>query len=476
MKKYLILAFTYILSSASGALMVSLLNRPKEVVIREDAPPRYASQGQDPLDENRPRSFISTSPTEFTAAAAAATPAVVNVKTIQRKGAFHFWGEGMSTATGSGVIISEDGYIVTNQHVIAGADAIEVTLHDKREFEAELIGVDLSTDLALLRIRAGRLKALPFGNSDSLLVGEWVLAVGNPFNLESTVTAGIVSAKGRSIDILESQDRIESFIQTDAVVNPGNSGGALVNSNGELVGVNTAIITRSGRYEGYSFAVPANLARKVIRDLRDYGTVQRGLLGVFIEDIGSKQAEAMGLSAAEGILITRVSPGSGADDAGLREGDVIVGIQGIKTRTMAEMQEQVGRFRPGNKLKVEYIREGKKRSASVVLKSKSNDVSLTNAGEQSQLRELGFELRSLNAEERQRLNIKGIKVISIYRGTPVEGTNMEPGFIITKANGKTVQAVDQLARIISGAQAGKVVLEGVYEDYKDKYYYSFEVK
>ncbi len=184
----------------------------------------------------------------------------------------------------------------------------------------------------------------------------------------------------------------------------------------------------------------------------------------------------MGLSAAEGILITRVSPGSGADDAGLREGDVIVSIQGVKTRTMAEMQEQVGRFRPGNKLKVEYIREGKKRGASVVLKSKSNDVSLTDAGEQSQLRELGFELRSLNAEERQRLNIKGIKVISIYRGTPVEGTNMEPGFIITKANGKTVQAVDQLAKIISGAQGGKVVLEGVYEDYKDKYYYSFEVK
>lgn len=476
MKKYLILAFTYLLSSASGALIFSLLSRPKEVVVREEVPPRYASQGLDPLDDSRPRSFISTSPTEFTSAAAAATPAVVNVKTIQRKGAFHFWGDGMSAATGSGVIISEDGYIVTNQHVIAGADAIEVTLHDKREFEAELIGIDMSTDLALLRIRAERLRALPFGNSDSLLVGEWVLAVGNPFNLESTVTAGIVSAKGRSIDILESQDRIESFIQTDAAVNPGNSGGALVNSNGELVGVNTAIITRSGRYEGYSFAVPANLVRKVIRDLRDYGTVQRGLLGVFIEDISSKQAEALGLASAEGILITRVSPGSGADDAGLREGDVIMSIQGVTTRTMAEMQEQVGRFRPGNKLKVEYIREGKKRSASVVLKSKSNDVSLTDAGEQTQLRELGFELRSLNAEEQTRLNIKGVKVISIYRGTLVESTNMEPGFIITKANGKAVQRVDQLSKIISGARGGKVVLEGVYEDYDDKYYYSFEVR
>lgn len=476
MKKYLFLAFTYLLSSASGALISNWLSRPKEVVIREEVAPRYTSQGQDPLDENRPRSFISTSPTAFTAAAAAATPAVVNIKTIQRKGALHFWGDGMSAATGSGVIISEDGYIVTNQHVIAGADAIEVTLHDKRELEAELIGVDLSTDLALLRIRAERLRALPFGNSDSLLVGEWVLAVGNPFNLESTVTAGIVSAKGRSIDILESQDRIESFIQTDAAVNPGNSGGALVNSNGELIGVNTAIITRSGRYEGYSFAVPANLVRKVIRDLRDYGTVQRGLLGIFIEDISSRQAEALGLPAAEGIHITRVSPGSGADDAGLREGDVIVSIQGVKTRTMAEMQEQVGRFRPGNELKVEYIRNGKKRSASVVLKSKSNDVSLVDAGDQSRLRELGFELRSLSTEEQMRLHIKGIKVISIYRDTPVENTNMEPGFIITKANGKTVQQVEQLAKIISGVQKGKVVLEGVYEEYEDKYYYSFEVK
>jgi serine protease Do len=476
MKKYLFLAFTYLLSSASGALIFSLLSRPKEVVIREEAPPRYASQGQDPLEENRPRAFLSTSPTEFTAAAAAATPAVVNIKTIQRKGALHFWGDGMSTSTGSGVIVGTDGYIVTNQHVIAGADAIEVTLHDKREVEAELIGVDMSTDLALLRIRANRLTALPFGNSDSLLVGEWVLAVGNPFNLESTVTAGIVSAKGRSIDILESQDRIESFIQTDAAVNPGNSGGALVNSNGELVGVNTAIITRSGRYEGYSFAVPANLVRKVIRDLRDYGEVQRGLLGVFIEDISSRQAEALGLPAAEGILITRVSPGSGADDAGLREGDVIVGVQGVKTRTMAEMQEQVGRFRPGNKLKVDYVRDGKKRSASVVLKSKSNDLAPVAAGDASLLRELGFELRSLSSEEQMRLSINGIKVISIYRDTQVEKTNMEPGFIITKANGKAVQQVEQLAKIISGVRKGKVVLEGVYEEYEDKYFYSFEVK
>ncbi len=210
--------------------------------------------------------------------------------------------------------------------------------------------------------------------------------------------------------------------------------------------------------------------------MRDYGAVQRGLLGVFIEDISSRQAEALGLSAAEGILITRVSPGSGAEDAGLREGDVIVAIQGAKTRTMAEMQEQVGRFRPGNKLKVDYVRDGKKRSASVVLKSKSNDVAPVAARDASLLRELGFELRSLTPEEQMRLSINGIKVISIYRDTQVEKTNMEPGFIITKANGKNVQQVEQLAKIISGVQKGKVVLEGVYEEYEDKYFYSFEVK
>lgn len=477
MKKYLFLALGYLASSASGALIAGWLSKPREVVVREETTPRYATaREQDPLDEYRPRTFLSTSPTEFTAAAAAATPAVVNIKTIQRKGSLHFWGDGTTTSTGSGVIISNDGYIVTNHHVIAGADAIEVTLDDKREFDAELIGVDLSTDLALLRIRADRLTALPFGNSDSLRVGEWVLAVGNPFNLQSTVTAGIVSAKGRSIDILESQDRIESFIQTDAAVNPGNSGGALVNSNGELVGVNTAIITRSGRYEGYSFAVPANLVRKVVRDLRDYGAVQRGLLGVFIEDIGSRKAEALGLPAAEGILITRVSPGSGADDAGLREGDVITGIQGVKTRTMAEMQEQVGRYRPGNKLTVEFIRDGKKRSASVVLKSKSNDTALVSARDASLLRDLGFELRSLTDEEKRRLRINGLKVISIYRDSQVESTNMEPGFIITRANSKNVQSVEQLSKIISGIKQGKVVLEGIYEEYNDTYYYSFEVK
>lgn len=475
MKKYIFLAVTYVLSSLSGAVVYRFFDKPREVVIRDDSSARYATMGEDPLNEVRPRTFLSASPTEFTNAAEAATPAVVNVKTAQKGRAFHFWGEGANTSTGSGVIIGENGYIVTNSHVIEGADRIEVTLNDKREFVAEVIGVDLSTDLALLRIKASNLPVLSFGNSDSLRVGEWVLAVGNPFNLESTVTAGIVSAKGRSIDILEGQDRIESFIQTDAAVNPGNSGGALVNSNGELIGINTAIITRSGRYEGYSFAVPANLVRKVIRDLRDYGTVQRGLLGVFIDNLDSRQAGALGLSSIEGVLITRVSPGGGADDAGLRKGDVIIRINGVKTRTMSEMQEQVGRFRPGNVIAVEYFRNGKAHKTDVVLKNKSNDTALVTARQESLLRDLGFEVRSLTREERRRIGAQGIKVISIYRDTKVESTNMDPGFVITKVNGKSVNAVDDLVALISTAR-GKVLLEGVYENYTDTYFYSFEME
>ncbi len=476
MKKYIFFAVTYLVSSLSGAFVYSLFNKPREVVIREESAPRYAAvSGEDPLAETAPPVFFSAAPTEFTAASKAATPAVVNIRTVQRGRTFQFWGEGSGSSTGSGVIISEDGYIVTNNHVIEGADRIEVTLNDKREFEAKVIGVDLSTDLALLRVEASGLPRLPFGNSDSLQVGEWVLAVGNPFNLESTVTAGIVSAKGRSIDILEGQDRIESFIQTDAAVNPGNSGGALVNSKGELVGINTAIVTRSGRYEGYSFAVPANLVRKVIRDLRDYGTVQRGLLGVFIDNLDSRQAEALGLSSIEGVLVTRVSPGGGAADAGLRKGDVIIRINGVKTRTMAEMQEQIGRFRPGNRIEVEYIRSGKSHRAEVVLKNKSNDTALVTARQESLLRDLGFEVRSLTREERRRLNANGIKVISVYRDTRIEGTNMEPGFVITKVNGKAVTRADELAAALSVAR-GKVLFEGIYEGYADTYFYSFTVE
>lgn len=474
MKQYGIIIASSLLSALFAITIYRYFESPKEVVIRETIPARYTNYSDELLSGLKQRTFLAAAPTSFTNAAETVTPGVVNIKTTQG-GNFDFWSSNSyGSSSGSGVIISPDGYIVTNNHVIEEGDEIEVTLNDKREFPAKVIGSDPSTDLALLQIKGDNLPFLEFGNSDSVRVGEWVLAVGNPFNLESTVTAGIVSAKGRSIDILEAQDRIESFIQTDAAVNPGNSGGALVNTNGELIGINTAIITRSGRYEGYSFAVPANLVRKVIKDLKDYGIVQRGILGVFIDEMNSTRAEELGLPSVEGVYITRVTPGGGADEAGLEKEDVIIGINGVKTKTLPEMQEQLGRYRPGNSISIDYIRSGKKHKTSVILKNKSNSTSIITAKEENVLRNLGFELRNLTRDETRRLKINGVKVISIYRGSKIERTNMDPGFIITKMDNQRIASVDDLIEHLEDAY-GKIMLEGVYENYPGEYYYAFPI-
>ncbi len=414
MKQYGVVAVSSILSAILAVFIYRIFEQPREILIRESQPATYTAYTDDPLDSRRERLFLSSAPTNFTAAAESVTPAVVNIKTIQG-GNFDLWGSNnnLSSASGSGVIISADGYIVTNNHVIEEGDNIEVTLNDKREFEAKVIGTDPSTDMALIKIKGEDLPYLNFGNSDSLRVGEWVLAVGSPFDLESTVTAGIVSAKARNIDILEGQDRIESFIQTDAAVNPGNSGGALVNTNGELIGINTAIITRSGRYEGYSFAVPANLVRKVIKDLRDYGVVQRGIMGVYIDEITNNRAKELGLPTVEGVLITRISPGGSAEDAGIQKNDVIISINGIKTSTLPEMQELLGRYRPGNVLRVEYLRKGRPYEVEIILKDKTNGVASISSSEEAILRTLGFELRNLTKEEKRRMQVDGVKVLSL---------------------------------------------------------------
>ncbi len=280
------------------------------------------------------------------------TPAVVNITIIDEKG--------YRVASGSGVTISSDGYIITNQHVVEDAKKIEVTFPNKKQYSAALIGNDPTTDLALLKINATGLPMVYFGNSDEVSVGEWVLAVGNPFNLTSTVTAGIVSAKGRNIDILESAYAIESFIQTDAVVNPGNSGGALLNTAGELIGINTAIITESGGYEGYSFAIPSNLVRKIMLDLREYGKVQRAVLGVEIQEVNSRIAKEAGLRNSDGVLITRISEGGSAEEAGLQMGDIILSIDNKKVTNVPQLQEQVARYRPGDNISLEYFRNGRR--------------------------------------------------------------------------------------------------------------------
>lgn len=475
MKQYGVIAVSSILSAIIAVFIYRVFEEPRQILIRDSQPAKYTAYADDPLNNPRERLFLSSAPTNFTAAAEAVTPAVVNIRTIQG-GNFDLWGSNsnLSSSSGSGVIISPDGYIVTNNHVIEEGDDIEVTLNDKREFEAKVIGTDPSTDMALIKIKGNNLPYLIFGNSDSLRVGEWVLAVGSPFDLESTVTAGIVSAKARNIDILEGQDRIESFIQTDAAVNPGNSGGALVNTNGELIGINTAIITRSGRYEGYSFAVPANLVRKVIKDLRDYGVVQRGIMGVYIDEITNRKAKELGLPSVEGVLITRISPGGSAEDAGIEKNDVIISINGVKTRTLPEMQELLGRYRPGNLLQVEYLRKGKSYKVEIILKDKTNGVASISSSEEAILRTLGFELRNLTKEEKKRMQVDGVKVISIYRGSKIERTNMDPGFIITNLDNRRIGSVKELIRELEEA-SGKVMLEGIYEHYPGSYYYAFPI-
>lgn len=302
-----------------------------------------------PPGENR----VSSTPTDFVETARLAKDAVVNIS-VRNGSAFS------ASSSGSGIIISSDGYIITNNHVIASGEEIEVTLPDKHSYKARLVGKDPTTDLALLKIEAYGLPTISYGNSDDVKVGEWVLAIGNPYNLSSTVTAGIISAKGRDINILNSLYAIESFIQTDAVVNPGNSGGALVNINGELIGVNSAIMSESGGYEGYSFAIPSNLVKKVIDDLKTYGEVQRAVLGVTILNVNDEIAKDFRLPSVEGVFIRDIIENSSAHKAGLRINDVIVGINGRKTASVPELQEQVAQFRPGDVVSLQVMRNGKR--------------------------------------------------------------------------------------------------------------------
>jgi Do/DeqQ family serine protease len=475
MKFYGIVIGSSLLSAFLAIMAYHWLVGPQEIIIRESVPSRYTNYSDDILEELRPRTFLSAAPTDFSKAAEAVTPAVVNIKSIQTSIMDRWRGSRTygPASSGSGVIISPDGYIVTNHHVVEEGNFILVNLNDKREMKAKVIGSDPSTDMALLKVEAEDLPYLEFGNSDSLNIGEWVLAVGNPFDLASTVTAGIVSAKGRSIDILEGTDRIESFIQTDAAVNPGNSGGALVNTNGELIGINTAIITQSGRYEGYSFAIPANLARKVVRDLREYGVVQRGVLGVFIENIDQEIAEELGLPNVEGVYVTRVTPGSGADESGMKKGDVILAINGIKTKTLPEMQEQLGRYRPGNLVRVEYFRRGEVFTKDMLLKNKTNNTAIITADEHNALLRLGFDIRELTKDELRVMGVQGVKVVSIVRGSIIAETKMDQGFIITRVNDRRVSDVKQFMRLLDRAR-GQVMLSGIYEEFEGEYYYVFE--
>ncbi len=429
---------------------------------------------------NMPNAVDAALP-DFTKAADMTVHAVVHVKTFYSNKSmgfnpfgynpFDLWGRPQQApqqeSSGSGVIITDDGYIVTNNHVVENAEKVEVTLNDNRTFSAKVVGTDPSTDLALLKIDEKGLPYVPYGNSDNLKVGEWVMAVGNPFNLTSTVTAGIVSAKARNIGILPDQFKIESFIQTDAAVNPGNSGGALVNTRGELVGINSAIASNTGSYTGYSFAIPVNLVRKVMDDLVEFGNVQRGFIGVSIRDVDSKLADEKGLKETQGIYVAGLSEGGAASEAGLKEGDIITKVGEVSVNSTPQLQEQIGRFRPGDKVNVTVMRDGTEKTFAVVLRNKDGDTRVVKNDQVLNL--LGGTFENISKDDQAKLGIQGgVKISKLLPGK-LRSAGIREGFIITSIDKKPVRTMEDIDNALKTKQGG-VLVEGIYPNGLRAYY------
>lgn len=381
---------------------------------------------------------------------------------------------GRGEGSGSGVILTPGGYVVTNHHVVDGAGRIQVTLHNKQRFDARVIGLDPSTDLALLKIEATGLPFVPYGDSDKLRIGEWVLAIGNPFDLTSTVTAGIISGKARNINILREKSdlAIESFLQTDAAVNPGNSGGALVNLRGDLVGINTAIASPTGSYSGYSFAVPANLVKKVVQDLLEFGVVQRGLLGVSVLDVDAGLARDQGFEKIEGVFVRDVNPGSAAEKAGVEKGDVILSVNGRKVDGVPELQEAVGRFRPGEKIRITIRRGNAERSLDVVLTNPSGTTQLSRkspAAGPVVSSVLGAGLRPVPRSVLESLDVAGaVEIVSLQDG-PLKSAGLKEGYLILRVDKKPVStpaAAEELYRKTDGG----VLVEALSPDGEPSYF------
>jgi Do/DeqQ family serine protease len=369
-------------------------------------------------------------------------------------------------ATGSGVIISPDGYIVTNNHVVQQATNLEITLNDRRTFKAQVVGTDPTTDLALVKIDTDNLPYLVYGNSDDLKVGEWVLAVGNPFNLTSTVTAGIVSAKARNINILGEISAIESFIQTDAVVNRGNSGGALVNTNGELIGINAAIASNTGSYTGYSFAIPVNIVKKVIEDIRNFGEIQRAYLGISFQEIDSKFADDKGLKEVKGIYVTEVLQDGAASASGIKEGDVIISVNDVNTNTKAALLETIGTQRPGDKVKVIVMRDNKLKEYEVVLKNRSGNTDIV---KKEKVDVLGASFENVSESEMTSLKINhGVKVANLETGK-LSSAGIRQGFIIMYIDKEPVKSVEDLNKYLQNKRGG-TLFEGIYPNGQRAYY------
>ncbi len=429
----------------------------------------------------------SAAPGDFVEAASKSLHSVVHVKTAVRtripavqSPLDFFFGvpqrqgqEQLQLGTGSGVIISGDGYIVTNNHVIAAAEEILVSLNSGEEYGAEVIGTDPTTDIALLKVKE-EVEGLPylnFSNSDNIQVGEWVLAVGNPFNLTSTVTAGIVSAKARSIGIINEQAAIESFIQTDAAVNPGNSGGALVNTRGELVGINSAISTRTGSFEGYSFAVPSNLAEKVVADLKEYGTVQRAFLGVSISDINQRLADDLDLEVNSGVYVAGLSENGAAADAGIEAGDIIVALDGREVKKMTELQEIIGSKRPGENVSVSVLRDDLQREFDITLRNVNGTTQRFKKEDLQFLTLLGGSFREVNEDEREAYRIPyGVKILDVKTGILAE-QDIPKGFIITQINQQPIRSVKDINMVGKKLPRDKpVIIFGVLPNGREKYF------
>lgn len=429
-------------------------------------------------ESNSPMPAVPETQIDFTTAAEKTVNAVVHIKTEMRvksvnydyffdpfRNYFYPQQPNNIIAFGSGVIISPDGYIVTNNHVVDGADKITVTFNDKTEKEARVIGTDPNTDLALIKVDGDNYDFLTYGNSDKLKVGEWVLAVGNPFNLTSTVTAGIVSAKARNINILGGSSAVESYIQTDAVVNKGNSGGALVNAKGELVGINAAIASHTGVYEGYSFAIPVNIVKKVVEDLKKYGATQRGYLGVQIRDIDAEFAKSLGIDELQGVYVAGVVDGSGADDAGIESGDIILSIDNKPTNTAAELTGIISQYRPGDKVNVKINSQGDgEEVVQVTLKKRDNSTNLVRSSEAFYNDKLNVWLQKASDNELSNMNLdKGLKVVDLKDGVLQRG-GITKGFVIYNINGMAVDSETTLNKALNNSKHNIVKLKGMYPD------------
>ena len=448
---------------------------------------------------------------DLTKAANAAVPAVVHIRTkipakkltnnvpSQRsRGLFDDWfddffGNGPNVipeqrASGSGVLISEDGYIVTNNHVISDGDKgvageINIMLHNKKSYKARLIGRDPSSDLAVLKIDGNKFPFLLYGNTSNIQLGQWVLAIGYPLTLETTVTAGIVSATGRTINInrrqtANNESPVESFIQTDAAVNQGNSGGALVNTNGELIGINSAILAPNGTYAGYSFAIPVSIVKKIVDDIVKYGDVQRGYLGISYystDQMSEEQIKSLGIPAtSEGVYVSGASADGGAYASGIRKGDVITKVNGVAVNTGLQMSAQIAGFRPGDKVPITYIRSGKENTIQVTLKKKAGtfeDVAVTNIGTK-----LGGDLATLDKATAREAGIDGgVMVKKIIPGGALSRTRINEGFVITSVNGEGVNTLEELTKVLANVN-GTVSLEGVYPGYDGTYKYPLNLE